>query len=121
MSIEEIKDITKLQKRLKSALDELKYIKKCCENAGEELAKHSFYYDHKEKNLVIQALALNEKYEKLKTALEEIENIVQNHIINDFSNWNMGEISDDIVADYVVANCKQTLDIINKAKGEINE
>lgn len=51
-------------------------------------------------------------------ALEEIEDITQNHIINDFSNWNMGGISDDIVADYVTANCKQILDIINKAKGE---
>lgn len=80
MSIKEIKDITKLQKRLKSALDELKYIKKCCENAGEELAKHSFYYDHKEKNLVIQALELNEKYERreqecnnLRAKLNDIE------------------------------------------------
>lgn len=72
MSIEEIKDVNKLQKRLKSALDELKYIKKCCENAGEELAKHSFYYDHKEKNLVIQALELNEKYERREQALDEI-------------------------------------------------
>lgn len=59
----------------------------------------------------------NDRYRK---ALEEIEDIVQNHIINDFSNWNMGEISDDIVADYVVANCKQILNIINKAKGEGN-
>lgn len=73
MSIEEIKDVNKLQKRLKSALDELKYIKKCCENAGEELAKHSFYYDHKEKNLVIQALKLNEKFERREQALDEIE------------------------------------------------
>lgn len=73
MSIEEIKDVNKLQKRLKSALDELKYIKKCCENAGEELAKHSFYYDHKEKNLVIQALKLNEEFERREQALDEIE------------------------------------------------
>lgn len=72
MSITEIKDIKKLQSRLKSALDELKYIKKCCENAGVELAKHSFAYDHKEKNLVIQAMELNEKYEKFKKALDEI-------------------------------------------------
>lgn len=57
---------------------------------------------------------------KKDKALEEIEEITQNHIINDFSNWNMGEISDDIVADYVTANCKQILDIINKAKGDKN-
>ena len=72
MSIEEIKDIKKLQKRLKSALDELRYIKKCCEDAGLELAKHSFSYDHKEKNLVIQALQLNEDFERRDKALNEI-------------------------------------------------
>lgn len=55
-----------------------------------------------------------------RKALEEIEEITQNHIINDFSNWNIGEISDDIVADYVLANCKQILDIINKVKGDKN-
>ena len=62
-------------------------------------------------------LVKNDSYRK---ALDEIEDITQNHIINDFSNWNMGEISDDIVADYVTANCKHILDIINKAKGEGN-
>lgn len=113
-------EIKKLRQECENLKAEEKYLKQCCQKAGEELAKHSFEYDGKEKNLVVQAIELNEKYEKLKKALEEIENIVQNHIINDFSNWNMGEISDDIVADYVVANCKQTLDIINKAKGETN-
>ena len=52
---------------------EEKYLKQCCEKAGEELAKHSFDYDGKEKNLVVQAMELNEKYEKLEKALEEIE------------------------------------------------
>lgn len=52
---------------------EEKYLKQCCTKAGEELAKHSFDYDGKEKNLVVQAMELNEKYEKLKKALEEIE------------------------------------------------
>ena len=52
---------------------EEKYLKQCCEKAGEELAKHSFEYDGKEKNLVVQAMELNEKYEKLENALEEIE------------------------------------------------
>ena len=45
---------------------EEKYLKQCCEKAGEELAKHSFEYDGKEKNLVVQAMELNEKYELLK-------------------------------------------------------
>lgn len=83
MSIKEIKDIDKLQKRLKSALDELEYIKKCCENAGLELEKHSFAYDHKEKNLVIQAIELNEKYEKYEQALNEIVELVSKWYEND--------------------------------------
>lgn len=121
---EEVKKLIEQLKRKEQECENLKaeekYLKQCCQKAGEELAKHSFEYDGKEKNLVVQAIELNEKYEKLENALEEIEDIVQNHIINDFSNWNMGEISDDIVADYVVANCKQVLDIINKTKGETN-
>ena len=57
---------------------EEKYLKQCCEKAGKELAKHSFEYDGKEKNLVVQAMELNEKYEKLEKALEEIEGIAKN-------------------------------------------
>ena len=109
MSIKEIKDITKLQKRLKSALDELEYIKKCCENAGEELAKHSFYYDHKEKNLVIQAMELNEKYEKFKKALEEIEEIVNEPCTDSQSDCKSCNSS---------CEHKDILDIISKAKKE---
>ena len=45
---------------------EEKYLKQCCAKAGEELAKHSFEYDGKEKNLVVQVMELNEKYELLK-------------------------------------------------------
>ena len=111
-------EIKKLRQECENLKAEEKYLKQCCQKVGEELAKHSFEYDGKEKNLVVQAIELNEKYEKFEKALEEIEDITQNHIINDFSNWNMGEISDDIVADYVTANCKQILDIINKAKEE---
>lgn len=54
---------------------EEKYLKQCCQKAGKELAKHSFEYDGKEKNLVVQAIELNEKYDKLKQALEEIEKV----------------------------------------------
>lgn len=102
MSIKEIKDITKLQKRLKSALDELKYIKKCCENAGEELAKHSFYYDHKEKNLVIQALKLNEEFERREQALDEIYLIID-EIKEQYDIWEISEL-------------EQIKDIITKVK-----
>lgn len=77
---------------------EEKYLKQCCAKAGEELAKHSFEYDGKEKNLVVQAMELNEKYEKLEKALEEIEEYTKS-----FSEVDLFE---DIK------------DIIDKAKGE---
>ena len=80
---------------------EEKYLKQCCEKAGEELAKHSFDYDGKEKNLVVQAMDLNENYEKLKKALEEIEEYTKS-----FSEVDLFE---DIK------------DIINKAKDGKNE
>lgn len=102
MSIEEIKDIRKLQKRLKSALEELKYIKKCCQNAGLELAKHSFSWNSKEKNLVIQALELNERFERREQALDEIYLIID-EIKEQYDLLNISEL-------------EQILDIINKAK-----
>ena len=80
---------------------EEKYLKQCCTKAGEELAKHSFEYDGKEKNLVVQAMELNEKYEKLKKAFEEIEEYTKN--------FSEVDLFQDIK------------DIINKAKGEGNE
>lgn len=78
MSIEEVKDIKKLQKWLKSALDELKYIKECCRNAGKELEKNSFAWDSKEKNLVIQAIELNEKFEASQAHIKELEEEIKN-------------------------------------------
>lgn len=47
-----------------------KYLRKCCVEAGEELAKYSFSWDGKEKNLKLQAMNLNEKHEEL-----ELENM----------------------------------------------
>lgn len=82
---------------------EEKYLKQCCEKAGKELAKHSFDYDGKEKNLVVQAMELNEKYEKLEKALEEIEEYCGQ---NRHAGW---------------VDIEGILDIINKAKGEGNE
>lgn len=104
MSITEIRDIKKLQSRLKSALDELKYIKKCCENAGVELAKHSFAYDYKEKNLVIQAMELNEKFERREKALDVIKSIVSSTL--DCGEW-IGQGDNKM---------ENILDIINKVK-----
>lgn len=65
-------EIKKLSQECENLKAEEKYLKQCCQKAGEELAKHSFEYDGKEKNLVVQAIELNEKYEKFKKALEEI-------------------------------------------------
>ena len=79
---------------------EEKYLKQCCEKAGEELAKHSFEYDGKEKNLVVQAMELNEKYEKLEKTLEEIEKYCGQ---NRHAGW---------------VDIEGILDIINKVKGE---
>lgn len=72
-------EIKKLSQECKNLKAEEKYLKQCCQKAGEELAKHSFEYDGKEKNLVVQAIELNEKYEKLKKALEEIEKVCLEH------------------------------------------
>lgn len=77
---------------------EEKYLKQCCEKAGEELAKHSFNYDGKEKNLVVQAMELNEKYEKFEKALEEIET--------------------ELSLGFTTTSFYKTLSIINKVKGE---
>ena len=100
-AFQDFKRITQEYENLKA---EEKYLKQCCTKAGEELAKHSFEYDGKEKNLVVQALELNEKYEKLKKALEEIEEV-----------WTKDESGD---YDFVKW---QILDIIDKAKGKRNE
>ena len=77
MSIDEIKDIKKLQKMLKYERELRKYTYACCEEAGKELEKNSFAWDGKEKNLVIQAMEVNERYDKLKQTLTEIKEIVE--------------------------------------------
>lgn len=82
MSIEEIKDIKKLQKMLKYERELRQYTYECCEEAGKELEKNSFAWDGKEKNLVIQAMELNERYDKLKQTLDEIKKISENVLRN---------------------------------------
>lgn len=95
---------------------EEKYLKQCCQKAGEELAKHSFEYDGKEKNLVVQAIELNEKYEKFENALEKIEEVIDS--IFDRCPWRK---TDSCMPVYnVCEELIKTLDIINKAKGETN-
>lgn len=75
MSIDDIKDIRKLQKMLKYERELRKYTYTCCEEAGKKLEKNSFAWDGKEKNLVIQAMELNERYDQLKQTLTEIREI----------------------------------------------
>lgn len=91
---------------------EEKYLKQCCQKAGEELAKHSFEYDGKEKNLVVQAIELNEKYEKLKKALEEIEEYTREQFCENCDDYNTTEYN---------SHCEyceyyEYFDIINKSK-----
>lgn len=52
---------------------EEQYLKQCCIKAGKELAKNSFAWDGKEKNLVVQAMELNEKYNQAEQKLEKIK------------------------------------------------
>lgn len=94
---------------------EEKYLKQCCTKAGEELAKHSFEYDGKEKNLVVQAMELNEKYEKLKKALEEIEKEAHDEMCD-----TLGHLCAYCDGKDVCITLK-ILDIINKAKDGKNE
>ena len=60
-------------KQLQRLKQEEQYLKQCCIKAGKELAKHSFEWDGKEKNLVVQAMELNQKYEALKQENEELK------------------------------------------------
>ena len=111
-----LKQLTRKSQECENLKAEEKYLKQCCEKAGEELAKHSFDYDGKEKNLVVQAMELNEKYEKLEKALEEIEEIIDS--IFDRCPWRK---TDSCMPVYnVCEELIKTLDIINKAKGETN-
>ena len=107
MSINEIKDINKLRQMLTESKAQEKYLKECCRKAGEELAKHSFEYDGKEKNLVVQAMELNEKYKKLERTLEEIK---------EYCNDQIGEIGPTGDLSFRATEI-DILNIINKAKG----
>ena len=60
---------------LKEAYMEIAYLKGCCKKAGEELAKYTFEYDEKPKNLVVQAKDLNIKYYKFLKDFEKIKDI----------------------------------------------
>ena len=61
-----------LKAELKSSKELRKYTYDCCKRAGEELAKNSFDWDGKEKNLVVQAIELNERFNQLKAENEHL-------------------------------------------------
>ncbi len=86
MSIKEIKDFNKLQSMLKSTQEELKYVKRCCQEAGLELAKNSFAWDGKEKNLVVQAKQLNEDLAKSNFLLEMAKKTIAEQAQESFKN-----------------------------------
>lgn len=115
----EVKKLIEQLKRKEQECENLKaeekYLKQCCQKAGEELAKHSFEYDGKEKNLVVQAIELNEKYEKLKKALEEIEKELKEDI-----NCESQECGCDDFEECLRCTKEHILNIINKVKGETN-
>ena len=73
MSIEEIKSIKKLKEMLRLEIMDNKYLKECCEKAGIELAKNSFEWDGKPKNLVVYALELNTIIDQLKAENKELK------------------------------------------------
>ena len=82
---EDYKQLKSLEKENKWQRDEEKYLKKCCIKAGKELEKNSFEWDGKEKNLVVQALELNKRYEALKQENEELRTELNEHLygVND--------------------------------------
>ena len=65
--------LDQLKAELKSAKELREYTYNCCKQAGEELAKNSFEWDGKEKNLVVQAMELNERYDQLEAENEELK------------------------------------------------
>ena len=83
MSIEEIKNIKKLQQMLKDEMEYRKYTYECCKEAGLELAKNSFQWDGKEKNLVVQAMYLNDKVSRLERERDTLVNRYQ-ELDNDY-------------------------------------
>ena len=66
-------ELDQLKAELKSAKELREYTYNCCKQAGEELAKNSFEWDGKEKNLVVQAVELNERYDQLEAENEELK------------------------------------------------
>lgn len=61
------------EKKINFLKNEISYLKEQCISAGEELEKHSFAWDGKEKNLCIQAMHLNDLYEQKMEECEKLK------------------------------------------------
>ena len=83
MSINEIKNIKKLQQMLKDEMEYRKHNYECCKEAGLELAKNSFQWDGKPKNLVVQVMYLNDKVSRLERERDTLINRYQ-ELDNDY-------------------------------------
>lgn len=75
--IKEIKDRSKLQEMLRSAMNERDYYYNCIEKTAQELLKHTYSWDGKPKNLEVYAYALNKKYEELYDCLQGVKKIAE--------------------------------------------
>lgn len=116
--------IDKLEQENRWQRNEEKYLKDCCIKAGKELEKHSFKWDGKEKNLVVQALQLNQLYEKLEQENKELKDL-DKKICEDWEKeikvyWNaLEEIRE--IANQSCNNCKYNKDDITCSIGDCGE
>ena len=87
-----------LKAELKSSKELRNYTYDCCKRAGEELAKNSFDWDGKEKNLVVQAIELNERFNQLKAENNELKKCYKNNsALLDFEETNTTKIVNKVM------------------------
>ncbi len=96
--------LDQLKAELKSAKELREYTYDCCKQAGEELAKNSFEWDGKEKNLVVQAMELNERYDQLKADDDELKKE-----FNGICNFNKSLLDENYKLACIKIKLKQTL------------
>ena len=114
------KQLKRLEQELKWANDEEKYLKDCCIKAWKELEKHSFKWDGKEKNLVVQALQLNQLYEKLEQENKELLEARNHFMVVNLKYFNALEEIREIV-NQSCDNCKYNKDGITCSIGDCGE
>lgn len=125
MSIDDIKDTNKLRNMLKEAYKDIDYLKKCCRKVGEELAKYTFEYDEKPKNLVVQAMDINDRYKNLQNQNKDILFLIilsilpvkssENEIIQ-----NIKCLCERVLKDNNIEEIKELYELIKDNNNEIN-